>query len=525
MNSAGLRDVGQDLEQLFREGSLAGASDARLLERFVAEGDAPSFEALVARHREMLLRTCHDLLGDATDAEEAFQATVVILLRRAGSIREQARARGLAAPRRLPGRPPHPRRGRPPPGGRRAGRGDEDAAVARPTRPRPARPRRDPRALHEEIDRLPERYRRPVILCLLEGTTQEQAAARLGLDRGLGARAAGTGKGPPARSLDSPRDRPGRGARGARRAGSGRGDIRAVPGPGASKGRRRLAVVAAGPGRRGARDRGAGRRPAAADCRGRRRRGPARAEARTRGRIRTPRLVPGRRTHRPVACQGPPGRRCRAARRVPRAGDRPLGQGRCRRPGIADHRRLVDARSPRPSAAATAPSTSPRPLATSGVTSPRGAARSPTSRRSSLRPTSPSVPPGSTSGSSPRTASPRSTASTRSRLRMVADRPIEGRLVDEKGGPIAGAVVRVDQLYAVPAGDLSPIVDALRRLDLKPYQSCHRGSGRITWRPRWRSPPRPPAPTAGSAYPASAATARPTSPRAARGWPRCNGPS
>ena len=48
-----------------------------------------AFKALVARHRDMLLRTCHDLLGDAAAAEEAFQATVVILVRRAGSIREK----------------------------------------------------------------------------------------------------------------------------------------------------------------------------------------------------------------------------------------------------------------------------------------------------------------------------------------------------------------------------------------------------------------------------------------------------
>jgi hypothetical protein len=58
-------------------------------------------------------------------------------------------------------------------------------------------------------------------------------------------------------------------------------------------------------------------------------------------------------------------------------------------------------------------------------------------------------------------------------LQMVADRPIEGRLLDDRGGLIVGAVVWVEQLYAVPAGDLSPIIDALRKLDLKPYQSSY----------------------------------------------------
>ena len=51
MTRTALRDVGKDLARLFREGSLSGASEARLLERFVADGDALAFEALVARHR------------------------------------------------------------------------------------------------------------------------------------------------------------------------------------------------------------------------------------------------------------------------------------------------------------------------------------------------------------------------------------------------------------------------------------------------------------------------------------------
>ena len=58
-------------------------------------------------------------------------------------------------------------------------------------------------------------------------------------------------------------------------------------------------------------------------------------------------------------------------------------------------------------------------------------------------------------------------------LEMIADRPIEGRLLDEQGKPIAGAVVRVDQLFGVPGGDLSPIIDGLRKFDLKPYQSSY----------------------------------------------------
>ena len=179
MTTAGLRDLGRDLERLFREGSHSGASDARLLERFVSDGDAPAFEALVARHRDMLLRTCLDLLGDAADAEEAFQATVVILWRRAGSIREKEAVGGWlhhVACRVA-------RRTRVGAARRRAGEG---RAVAIRARESISGPDPDPlvrdelrKALHDEIDRLPDRYRRPVIACLLEGMTQEQAAARL----------------------------------------------------------------------------------------------------------------------------------------------------------------------------------------------------------------------------------------------------------------------------------------------------------------------------------------------------------
>lgn len=89
MSGSGLRELGRDLDRLFRDGTLSGPSDARLLERFVAEGDPLAFEALVARHRDMLLRTCLDLLGNPAAAEEAFQATVVILMRSASSIRRQ----------------------------------------------------------------------------------------------------------------------------------------------------------------------------------------------------------------------------------------------------------------------------------------------------------------------------------------------------------------------------------------------------------------------------------------------------
>ena len=61
--------------------AVAGLSDAQLLERFVGRRDATSFEALVARHGPMVLSVCRGILKDPNDAEDAFQATFLILPR------------------------------------------------------------------------------------------------------------------------------------------------------------------------------------------------------------------------------------------------------------------------------------------------------------------------------------------------------------------------------------------------------------------------------------------------------------
>src|SRR5262249_30090168 len=58
-------------------------------------------------------------------------------------------------------------------------------------------------------------------------------------------------------------------------------------------------------------------------------------------------------------------------------------------------------------------------------------------------------------------------------LHMVADLPIEGRLLDGQGKPIVDARVWVDQLYAFAGSNLSPIIEALRKFDLKPYQTTY----------------------------------------------------
>ena len=80
----------RDIQTLFDTGTAGGLSDRQLLERFAAGRDASSeaaFEVLVLRHGPMVLRVCRNVLRDRAAAEDAFQATFLVLVRRSGSIR------------------------------------------------------------------------------------------------------------------------------------------------------------------------------------------------------------------------------------------------------------------------------------------------------------------------------------------------------------------------------------------------------------------------------------------------------
>ena len=165
----------RQINRLFGGGIVTGLSDAQLLDRFLAEGDAASFEALVARHGPMVLSVCRGVLRDPNDAEDAFQATFLILVKKAGTIRGGQALGGwlyqvahrvaiqanIAAARRRAHE-------------REAGQMTAASASSGPSVPDDLLP-----ALHEEIARLPEKYRLPVVLCDLEGLPQAEAAGQL----------------------------------------------------------------------------------------------------------------------------------------------------------------------------------------------------------------------------------------------------------------------------------------------------------------------------------------------------------
>jgi RNA polymerase sigma factor (sigma-70 family) len=157
----------------------AGLSDGQLLARFVAQRDEAAFELLVWRHGPMVLNVCRRLLATAQDAEDAFQATFLVFVRKAHSIRRHEGVGGWlyrvayrVALRARAGAAKRARHEQPGAdldavaGGEKAGWSD-----LRPV-------------LDEEISRLPERYRVPVVLCYLEGRSNQEAAEHLGCAEG-----------------------------------------------------------------------------------------------------------------------------------------------------------------------------------------------------------------------------------------------------------------------------------------------------------------------------------------------------
>ena len=167
----------RQINRLFADGTITGFSDAQLLERFVSEHDAAAFEALVAHHGPMVLGVCRGILKDPNDAEDAFQATFLVLVQKSSDPPPARGSGAVALSGGPPGRDPGQRRRRPAAGMRKAG--GTDGCDNRTSGP--SAPDEPLQALHEEIARLPDKLRRAVVLCDLQGIPQDRAAGELRL--------------------------------------------------------------------------------------------------------------------------------------------------------------------------------------------------------------------------------------------------------------------------------------------------------------------------------------------------------
>ncbi|HZW31229.1 MAG TPA: sigma-70 family RNA polymerase sigma factor, partial [Isosphaeraceae bacterium] len=167
----------KSIEQLFHEGSVAGLDDGQLLERFASHRDEAAFAGLVAMHGPMVLGVCRRILRVEHDVEDAFQATFLVLVKKAGSIRDAGRLgpwlHGVARRVALRVRAETARR--------RA----QDREYPARTEVDAVRPGRAVECddlldvVDAEVARLPARYRDAVVLCDLEGRSYAEAARRL----------------------------------------------------------------------------------------------------------------------------------------------------------------------------------------------------------------------------------------------------------------------------------------------------------------------------------------------------------
>jgi RNA polymerase sigma factor (sigma-70 family) len=176
MQSRGLGKIARDVETLFQIGSTGAVGDGQLVARFLSEGEGSeaAFRALVIRHGPMVLGVCRRILDDPAAADDAFQATFMVLVKKARGLRERELLGGwlhgvaIRVARKAKSAAAHRRE-------------VERRSFRREDEPAHDHERAELRAIiDEEIRRLPEHYRLPLVLCHLEGMRHHEAADRLG---------------------------------------------------------------------------------------------------------------------------------------------------------------------------------------------------------------------------------------------------------------------------------------------------------------------------------------------------------
>jgi RNA polymerase sigma factor (sigma-70 family) len=178
MAASQLSVVIQHLRRMVLLRDPVGFTDAQLLESFIQRREEAAFEAIVRRHGGMVMGVCRRILGSHHDAEDAFQATFLVLARKADSIARREslahwlycvayktalKAKATSANRRLR---------------------EREANMPKPDAMPPADLHELHALLDSELSRLPEKYRVAVVLCDLEGKARKEAAEQLGCPEG-----------------------------------------------------------------------------------------------------------------------------------------------------------------------------------------------------------------------------------------------------------------------------------------------------------------------------------------------------
>ncbi len=169
----------QYLRKILADPAAAGVSDVELLRRFVDQRDEAAFELLLWRHAAMVLHVCRQVLGDEQIAEDAFQATFLVLARKASSIsRREALGSWLyRVAHRIALKVWAERR-------KRASLERELDDRELPTPADCTETREQRRIVAEEVDHLPAKFRAAIVSCYFESKTLEEAAQQLGWPRG-----------------------------------------------------------------------------------------------------------------------------------------------------------------------------------------------------------------------------------------------------------------------------------------------------------------------------------------------------
>jgi RNA polymerase sigma factor (sigma-70 family) len=176
MRERRLSTVVRHIRDVLARQSVGAVVDAELLRRYVRQQDQAAFEAIVQRHGRMVLGVCRRVLANEHDAEDAFQATFLILIRKAKALRHPEKLGnwlyGVAYHAAIQAR---------------------DAAIKRRAKEAnvtvSAQHANSPwlellPVLDKELERLPEKYRLPLVLCDLEGRTRKEVASELGCPEG-----------------------------------------------------------------------------------------------------------------------------------------------------------------------------------------------------------------------------------------------------------------------------------------------------------------------------------------------------